>query len=470
MNALHAKNSARRRHALIFASVALTLTLTLRPAAAQQEGGGVAVETSFAKLAEDYFLVPRLEAAYVWNVAAIACEDDEDDCETSLRLAGQLPIRLRVSDRQPTQSSLIREADWDEVADWFRIVRRAEYGRPTEPLHIEFGPLGPASVGHGTIVHDYYNVVSVDHFHPGTTASLNTTYGGIEMLIDDVTAPRLVATRLFVRPAAFFDDESWAERIAIGGTFATDIFAPTELATTSDGDLVVTDTRSPDVTESTTTAFAGVDAEVTVFDGEVCSFVPFVDFNAHLGIGTGFHAGGFLNFEKGTVTAELRGEYRQTSRRYIPGYFGPLYQVDRFRYSGWGLSLPAPKVRAAASIPARTRRGGAGSLSVDVEGITSVEVSYADHGPGDNEQLRLRAVATPHERVQLGAFYFNQNFGGLSDALSLDGALLASEARVDVYAPLYVFGGYGRSWQLDASDGYVTVDDWEVGIGASWRL
>ncbi|MGM0557299.1 MAG: hypothetical protein ACQEVA_13025 [Myxococcota bacterium] len=439
------------------------------PSRGQESGGGVAVEASFAKLAEDYFLVPRLEAAYTWRVDAIACEEHED-CETSLRLAGQLPLRLRVGDRAPEQSSFIREADWDELADWFRVIRRAEYGRPDEPLHVKLGPLGPASLGHGTIIHDYYNVVSEDHYHPGATASFSTAYGGVEMLVDDVTEPRLMGTRIFVRPASFFDEESWAERIAVGGTFAADIKAPTELEMNSDGDIAVSETRSPTVVDSTSTAFMGIDAEVSAFEGEHFSLVPFVDYNAHLGFGSGVHAGGFLRFERDSFTTELRGEYRQTWGQYLPDYFGPLYQVDRFNFSGWGLSLSAPKIRGVASIPSQRRRGAAGGLTVSVEDLFTTELSYADHGSGANERLRFRTVVRPHERVHLGAFYFKQNFGELRNAFGLDDALLATEARVDVYAPIYVFGAYGRTWQLLPSDGYVTVDDWEAGVGASWRL
>ncbi len=463
-----AKNSSSSKLAVFFVVGALVF-LVATPAVAQDEGGGIAVEASFARLAEDYFLVPRLEAAYTWRVDAIAC-DDSDVCDTSLSLAGQLPLRLRVSDRPPEQSGIVREADWDEVADWFRVIRRVEYGAPTEPFHLRVGPLGPASLGHGTIIHDYYNVVNEDHYHPGAAASFSSAFGGLELLVDDVTRPRLIGSRIFVRPASFAEGSTWAERIAVGVTFATDVQAPTELATTDDGAISVDETRAPIVQDSTTTAFMGVDAEATVFEGETFSFVPFVDYNSHLGFGAGLHAGGFLKIEKDAFSAELRGEYRHTWRRYLPTYFGPLYQVDRYSYTGWGFEARAPKVRAAASIDSRTRQGAAGGLTVRLEDVFTTEFAYADHGSGANEQLRLRAVATPHERVQLGAFLFTQNFGRLEDAFDLDHMLLATEARVDVYAPLYVFGGYGRTWQLQPSAGYEAVDDWEVGVGASWRL
>lgn len=69
--------------------------------------------------------------------------------------------------------------------------------------------------------------------------------------------------------------------------------------------------------------------------------------------------------------------------------------------------------------------------------------------------------------MQLGVFYHKQNFDDFSQVLDLDGALVVAESRIHLHGPVFALGTYGRMWRLADNGQYQTVDDWNVGLGAS---
>jgi hypothetical protein len=81
------------------------------------------------------------------------------------------------------------------------------------------------------------------------------------------------------------------------------------------------------------------------------------------------------------------------------------------------------------------------------------------------------------EVFQFGCYYYKHNFEGASEAFTFDDkSLFLVEARYQITSFLYVLGQYWRVWQLDndpasATYGdYQSVDDWSLGIGASYTF
>lgn len=435
--------------------------------------GGAAVELGYGELAEDSFLNLRLKLGYSLAVPQVACSDDDEGsggCTTSLNMSVQAPLRLRVQDAAPSQGTLLRKADWDEPGDFLRIIRTIEYAHPTEALHAKIGELGPVSLGHGTVVGDYYNVVTVDHYQLGVTGSLNTVYGGVEWLLDDVVATSVAGGRAFVHPWAFIDTDSMLSRIALGATIVSDVNAPSRLAAAGVGGTGarVDDTYSPVVDEAQITGLFGIDLEVTLLDSEYLGIVPYADYVEHMSLGSGLHTGAFVSVRP-TESLELLSqvEYRRVGANYLPDYVGPLYAIERYQFKGWGLDLPAPKVRAAASIDTQASHGLYGSITAQMGRLLSVTAAYADHEGPANQTVHFKAATQPVDSVQLGVFYHKQNFDDFSQVLDLDGALVVAESRVTIYGPVFALGTYGRMWRLADDGRYQTVDDWNVGLGAS---
>lgn len=434
--------------------------------------GGAAAEVGVGALGEDTFLNLNLKLGYTLEAPAVGCEEADGDCRSDLRLAAQAPLRLRMIDSSPADDSLLRERDWDETADFFRIARLIEYGEPADTLHARAGELGPISLGHGTIVDDYYNVISVDHYQPGVYGEANTRYGGAEALVNNAVSPSVMGARGYVRPYSFVDDDHLLSRLAVGASLVADVSAPGRLAAETDQpESVVDRTYRPVVDEETATSLWGVDLEMPIVESDRFDAVSYADLNGHTSLGQGLHAGAFGHLEPNDeLELSARLEYRRVGQHYLPEYVGPTYEVDRYQYLGWGRELPAPKARATASLDAAAAHGYAGSLGARMEDTFDASVRYADHeGPG-NATFGLKATGHPVENVQLGLYYYKQHFDEFGEVFEPEGSLAVGEARANVYGPIFGLASYGRLWRVDSDANYRAVDEWNVGMGVSQRF
>lgn len=430
---------------------------------------GVAAELTYDSIAGDGFLGLRLKLDYAFDVAQIFCDEaGEGACRTDLRVGLQAPLRLRVYEAESSESGIVRSEDWDEIGDYLRVLKTLEYGQKGEALHVHAGELGPISLGHGTLVSDYYNVITTDHYQMGVAGEFNSIFGGAEFLLDNLMDPDVMGARAYIYPWAFVDAESFLSRIALGFSVAADIQAPAELASETDAGVVVDDALNPVILRDQSTALIGVDLEVALVDEEAFSLVPYADFITHTSLGTGFHAGAFLRgkaLDSLEVFSKL--EYRRVGSRFLPNYIGPVYEIERLQFMGWGQAFPAPKVRVAASLTGAAAHGFYGSLGVRLHDAWMLSAAWADHEGPMNQVFHAKASAKPTEALQLGVFYHKQYFDQFSDAFDLDGALVAAESRVSIWGPFYAIGRYGRMWKIAPNGSYQSVNDWSLGAGAS---
>ena len=75
----------------------------------------------------------------------------------------QVPLRLRIYDDDPEEASdsVFREEDWDEWTDYLKIIRFFRFGHKGDFIYVVVGDLPGATIGHGTIVNRYYNLIEV---------------------------------------------------------------------------------------------------------------------------------------------------------------------------------------------------------------------------------------------------------------------------------------------------------------------
>ena len=127
-------------------------------ASASANGVHAAAESGFERLDDDYFTTFSAKLGIDLPVPQLRCRDvsGSDSCDTRFRAALQAPLRLRVIDRGPSESSIWRQRDWDEPGDYLKFLRHLEYGEPAGPVHAEVGELGSVELGHGTIVNHYH--------------------------------------------------------------------------------------------------------------------------------------------------------------------------------------------------------------------------------------------------------------------------------------------------------------------------
>ena len=411
-------------------------------------------ELGVGRLAEDTLLETRLVFLATDEIGA-----------TPVRAVIQAPLRFELVDDVPSDDELVRMEDWDDPGDFFRIARLLEYGRPHEPFHARFGELGALVLGHGTIVNGYNNNVVLSDFSPGLQVAANTAYGGIQTALDDVTAPHLFALRGYVRPWGFLDPEAWGHRLSVGVSAASDFGAPVRLTQCQGCEIGFF--SEPPVDESSPVTVAGFDADLSLVDDGRWRVLPYADFN--VGLGVGGHAGISVALEATEVLeVALRAEGRLFRGDYIPDYFGPIYEVERFRTTGWGAPVAAPKARVAATRDG-VHHGGFGQLSVNWSEVGSLALAAAEHDGAGDTSAWLRLSLTPPAPFVLGAYLLHVNTDP-EELLELEGLLVVTETRVTVWGPFYVHGRLNRLWQLTLSGAYEPALEWMAGIGASAEL
>ncbi|MEM1350156.1 MAG: hypothetical protein AAGI01_16470, partial [Myxococcota bacterium] len=141
------------RRARTLASGAAALAL-LAPGLARAEEPsvriGLAAEAAAGLLDEDVFATVSLKARFTFALPGLGCDDPP--CAAPLSIALEGPLRFRLADRSPADSSVIREEDWDQPEDLARILRAVAYGHPDSPVFVRLGEIGPSSLGQGFIV------------------------------------------------------------------------------------------------------------------------------------------------------------------------------------------------------------------------------------------------------------------------------------------------------------------------------
>ena len=466
------------RSLALFIALVVALPLAAQPLTPAPEApGSGSVEGRFstglsaAKLAEDWYLLAS--PSFVLTVPDLTLarggELFERDQTHDLRLRFSVPLRFRVQDNEPVDGGgAFRREDWDEAAEYLRVIRGVEYGTPYDGVFFRGGELTDVRIGHRTIVDGYENVLDLDHFQWGLQSSVNTHYGGGELLLDNVADPELMGLRLYARPAL---PDLALSRFALGWSLVSDRAAPRapcERHRQPRGER----RRQLHRRRLGTTGIMGFDAEY-VPAGERVRLTPYMDANAPEG-GSGWHVGAFLGWQIAPdVVMDLRAEYRLLGEGYLPSYFGPLYEVERLSFLPVeGSPVRAPK-RTWLDLTYLGRRSGyLGELGFNIRNRLYLSGTWEDaRGPNNNAAwIAIRVPAW--SIVQFGARWVNTRFNGARGLFDPENALATAEARVLITPWLYVEGQANRRWALteqgSARGDYTPVDDFALGAGVTF--
>jgi hypothetical protein len=211
-------------------------------------------EVTFGQIDEDLFVTlnPKfyLEVPGLWQPGCGA-----DWCRATLRLGAHMPLRVRVSDRQPGEGERLRLEDWDEPGDYLRVLRFVAYGAPEQALSARLGELGPLTFGGGAIVFQHFNTLTPDNHRPGARATLNHARVGADVFVDDVTGPSLIGGDVVIRPLGFLVNDAKETPLGVGVSAVVDCDAPTRLVLGPEGEAQVDVYRYPQVAASQVTTW-----------------------------------------------------------------------------------------------------------------------------------------------------------------------------------------------------------------------
>ncbi|MBK8010038.1 MAG: hypothetical protein IPK13_01705 [Deltaproteobacteria bacterium] len=338
----------------------------------------------------------------------------------------QLPLRLRVIDKDPKNdrdfAGALRREDWDEVGDFFRVLRYVYVGQRDKkgPFYVRAGELSELTIGHGTIMHRYFNGIDQNRWHTGVNAAVNFGAFGVEAMVGDITDPYVAGVRATVRPlmlilgstalghaqyahegpgtGADADGEalaeagsgsgsgsdagaesgvsSFASKLVLGTTLMVDSRAPialkTELSDPADVDsapvTAMDDKGVPIVTRERALSIVGVDVGYELIDTSIFDVTPYVDLNkiSIVDQGWGLHMGVLWNLSLpvliDTLVVDLRTEYRRVSHDYVGPYFDTTYEIERYQLlSRGGGEAAVPKLRALCGPELETCSQGSAS-------------------------------------------------------------------------------------------------------------
>jgi hypothetical protein len=398
-----------------------------------------------------------------------------------LGLGLQVPMNVPIhpgfwsdNDSENNGGNFLREEDWDEASDYFRMVRYVQWGQKRDFIYTRFGEL-TGSIGHGTIVGAYSNNLDVNSFRPGLQFDLNTSFGGFETLVSDVVTystnspdSKLFAVRGYIKPVGLLMADSPLNIFSLGVSFAGDTNAPKTLgAADESGDFVVDSTDGVKI--------YGVDLDAEVLNNDVITLVPYMDFNMIDGAGTGFHLGlqAVLKFPVGLdLAVPITLEYRKFSSNYMAQYFDTFYELERFAMLSVAPGTPKGEyIKSDAIKDGDGLDGYYGDFAFDFLGIAQVGGIYEHYKVVASSEASPEAEATGDDAAEAGtdtnglgnlsiylsvpaldvldfqAYYNRKGITCSDDMFKFDDRSMAvAQARYKVYPMLYVVAQYQRLW------------------------
>ncbi len=476
------KHSQTKTQRMICSAIA-TLCLTLGPYAT------LAAPAAKAKRPQRTQLVGAAPATQTTVDAAAGFAILGGDHFTSVEMSGEIrlgelslefmvPIRYRIADRAPVDGSPnrgLRVQDWDEASEWLRFIHRLQIKDDKAGLSGQIGELAGVTIGHGSLVNQYYNTLLPDHFKAGLRVDIDHGRWAVQSLVNDVVAWQVVALRGLVRPLDRLQNRL-LRSLTLATTVAVDRQAPSRVRLDADG-LRQFDAQQSLVVDHEPLVIYGFDFGFELLRDKSLAVVPYLDINTlatTTRLDGGLHAGVLLDITPlaKTLRMALRYEMRISNGAYRPAWFDTMYEIERYRYQALSIgNAPLTKLayeRARASTSPRVRSH---LVSVDMKVLSTMQlIGQYEHVESQPQQdsavVRLNLPRTRYLEMNLFGAMRPSAPGGEQHWIA------AISSRVQLYEPLYAWVDYQRAWHLQTGDDprYGQFDDWTYGVGIQKKM
>lgn len=229
----------------------------------------------------------------------------------------------------------LRSQDWDSTDDYFRIIRYLRYGYKKDPFYTKIGVLDAATLGHGFIMNYYNNQLYYDKRKLGLLLDADLGTFGFESMTSNLARLEVIGGRVYYRPL-YKSNIPVLKNLGIGISYVTDI-----------------DPDSSRTTKDQVTVW-GADIELPLIKSKLFNIMIYTDHARILNYGAGQTVGLSTDFIpiKNLLECRFTIEKRFLGKEFIPGYFGPFYEILRnttmaevidFYYSQGGDSLGIPE-------------------------------------------------------------------------------------------------------------------------------
>ncbi|MFQ5823797.1 MAG: hypothetical protein ACE5JB_07060 [bacterium] len=229
---------------------------------------------------------------------------------------GKFGVGVEVPLRLNTNNGELRNEDWNSTYDYFRVLRYIRYGyKHRTPIYARIGTLDTARLGHGFIMNYYTNEAQYDDRKIGLEFDLKFKLWGFESVVSNFERFEIVGGRAYVRPLRNTPNIGLLRKLTFGATIVMD--------------------DDPDGTRSTDdhVTIGGVDIELPLlYLGPFFSHI-YADYAKIQNYGSGQALGIELGLWKlgGLFSMYAKLERRFLGKQFLPSYFDPFYENERFR-------------------------------------------------------------------------------------------------------------------------------------------
>ena len=352
----------------------------------------------------------------------------------------------------------VREEDWDETDDYIDKIYYIRFGKKGDPLYFRFGGLDYTTLGYGSIISGYTNMLEYPTYkRQGLDFGIETTHFGMQAIVNDFKELKgrnravMGGSRVYVKPFS---------RLQIGGSFAGDLNEykglrdsdddgyPDEVDFYPNNDNYVTEREyyaavlgedeelgstivalvnaglissimksqlTPYSDNRSKTGFWAADAGLDLIKSSFLNITIYSQYVKSINTGGwGFTAPG-LSISIGNII-EIYGDYRQQSEKFIFGYYNNTYDLERAKYvdDGTGDLYVVTKKESLES--AEKLKGYFGGAKINFFNLFNGKIEYQDMrwGEADIEdksirgELELRKYLIPMI-AQAKAYYVQNN-------------------------------------------------------------
>ncbi|HSD63786.1 MAG TPA: hypothetical protein VLB50_08300, partial [Ignavibacteriaceae bacterium] len=270
------------------------------------------------------------------------------------------------------KNGYIRKENFNTFSDYLSVIRYVRYGLKNDPVYAKIGALDYYTMGHGSIMYAYNNSPTIDARKTGLNLDIDFGQFGFESIYSSFSEAGLLGIRGYVRPLQF---TSLAEipiigNLEVGVSYAGD-FNDKAGITAGNYDPV---TGNLSVTKDEGSVnIIGADIGLPLLRIPMFNLDLYTDYAKILNFGDGVATGIIGEFNSlGLITAHAKLERRFNNKQYIPSYFGPLYEIERFRAGELGIFSKIQRLE----LNENADNGIFGELGVNVLGIFDIIGSY----------------------------------------------------------------------------------------------
>lgn len=314
----------------------------------------------------------------------------------------------------------LRKENFNETSDYLSIIRYIRYGQKRDPFFAKIGAIDSYTLGHGSIMYAYNNSPSFDNRKIGLALDLDFEKFGFESIYSDFSQAGIIGVRGYARPLHFTKLSSIPiiGNIEVGASLVSDMNDKSGILS---GNYDFATKEFTPIQEEKNFTAVGFDIGLPLINAAVINSMLYFDYGKIMNFGSGSSAGLLIGLSGlGVLSADIKIERRWNGDKYIPAYFGSLYEIERFSLNSSTGNFSSKAKSLALQL--NDDNGYYGHLGVSILNTFSILGSYQrlDNNPNSGI-LHIGADVSPENASFVArAGYDKINISKEADMFKLD--------------------------------------------------